>query len=136
MATRTKDQNTLSLGDWNALCDVCGFKFKSCDLKKRWDGYMVCKEDWEPKHPSLMYKAPKSEAGIPWSRSDDSGQQANGANTAVTKDGVTASTFPNAENTTATKQGFQPDSEATPDGLVEGDFFLNGEVESGTVSKA
>lgn len=136
MATRTKDQNTLSLGDWNALCDICGFKFKSCDLRKNSDGYMVCQDDWEPEHPADRYRAPIETTSIPWARSEDAAQQADGANTPVTKDGVAADTFPNAENTTATGQGFQPDSEATPDGLVEGDFFLNGEVESGTVSKA
>lgn len=37
----------LRLGDWNAICDVCGQKYKASQLMKRWDGLMVCKEDWE-----------------------------------------------------------------------------------------
>lgn len=39
------------LGDSNAICDTCGFKFKQSQLRKRWDGAMVCSKDWEPQHP-------------------------------------------------------------------------------------
>ena len=45
------------LGDSNAICDVCGFKKKQSQLKKRWDGAMVCSEDWESRHPQDMIKA-------------------------------------------------------------------------------
>ena len=38
-------------GDWNAICDECGKKFKASQLKLRWDGFMVCQRDWEPRHP-------------------------------------------------------------------------------------
>lgn len=41
----------LKLGDMNAVCDVCGFKYKMSQLRERWDGYLVCSEDWEPRHP-------------------------------------------------------------------------------------
>lgn len=37
----------LKLGQWNAICDRCGFKFKSGELKKDWQGLMVCKDDFE-----------------------------------------------------------------------------------------
>jgi len=33
-----------------AICDVCGFKFPAERIRQRWDGYMVCKDDWEPRH--------------------------------------------------------------------------------------
>lgn len=39
------------LGDSNAICDVCGWKYKQSQLRKRWDGAMVCSKDWEPRHP-------------------------------------------------------------------------------------
>jgi hypothetical protein len=39
------------LGDSNAICDVCGFKFKGSQLRKRWDGAMTCSKDWESRHP-------------------------------------------------------------------------------------
>lgn len=45
------------LGDSNAICDSCGFKFKQSQLKKRWDGAMVCSADWEPRHPQDSLKA-------------------------------------------------------------------------------
>jgi len=44
------------LGDSNAICDVCGFKFKHSQLRKRWDGAMVCRADWEPRHPQDSIK--------------------------------------------------------------------------------
>ena len=123
MVTRTKDQNTLSLGDYNALCDVCGFKFKSCDLKKRWDGYMVCKEDWESRHPSDFFRAPKEDTSVPWTRTDAA--ESGGTD-------IAGNTFPPTENTDATGIGTKPDSDA--DGLVEGNFLLNGEAVDETVS--
>lgn len=45
------------LGDSNAICDCCGFKFKQSALRKRWDGAMVCKADWEARHPQDMLQA-------------------------------------------------------------------------------
>jgi hypothetical protein len=45
------------LGDSNAICDCCGFKFKQSQLRKRWDGAMVCSADWEARHPQDMLKA-------------------------------------------------------------------------------
>lgn len=54
-------------GVWDVVCDVCGFKFKSDKLKERWDGLMVCKEDWETRHPQDFLR-PVKESTIPWSR--------------------------------------------------------------------
>ena len=70
MPTRTSDQNKYLHGAWNALCDICGFKFKSVDLKKRWDGMMCCKDDWEARHPSDTITTPKSESSPPWTRGE------------------------------------------------------------------
>lgn len=44
------------LGDSNGICDCCGFKFKHSQLRKRWDGAMVCRADWEPQHPQDSIK--------------------------------------------------------------------------------
>lgn len=38
-------------GDWNAICDVCGRKYKGSMLRQRWDGLMVCPDDFEQRHP-------------------------------------------------------------------------------------
>lgn len=45
------------LGDSNATCDCCGFKFKQSQLRKRWDGAMVCDADFEVRHPQDFIKA-------------------------------------------------------------------------------
>ena len=45
------------LGDSNAICDVCGFKHKQSQLRKRWDNAMVCSKDWEARHPQDLVKA-------------------------------------------------------------------------------
>lgn len=56
-------------GDWNAICDVCGERYKASELKKRWDGLMVCKYDWEPRHPQEQIRhVPKDPRPLPWTR--------------------------------------------------------------------
>lgn len=59
---------------WNAICDVCGFKYKNWQLKPRWDGLMVCKEDWEARQPLDMIKIPKDEQTVPWTRPETEDQ--------------------------------------------------------------
>lgn len=61
-------------GDWNAICDVCGFKFKNTALKKRWDGLMVCDEDWEQRHPQELIRPIADQNKLPWTRPEGSDQ--------------------------------------------------------------
>lgn len=57
-------------GDWNAICDICGFKFKASDLRLRWDGFRVCDKDFETRHPQdLPHRIPK-ETTPTWTRPD------------------------------------------------------------------
>jgi hypothetical protein len=58
-------------GEWKALCDSCGVEFKASQLRKRWDGFMVCDADWETRHIADFIKAPKPETPLPWTRPDD-----------------------------------------------------------------
>jgi hypothetical protein len=51
-------------GEWKVVCDVCGFQFPSGDVKKRWDGLIVCHNDWETRHPQDFLKV-KSETRTP-----------------------------------------------------------------------
>jgi hypothetical protein len=55
-------------GSWNTICDVCGSKFKAEDLKQRWDGLMVCKDDWEIRHPQELIRPIQDQAKLPWTR--------------------------------------------------------------------
>ena len=43
-------------GDRNAICECCGFKYKLSSLRKRWDGLLVCRKDWEPQHPQSLIR--------------------------------------------------------------------------------
>jgi hypothetical protein len=60
--------NHFTWGDWWAICDVCGFKHKSSELLKRWDGKMVCPKDMETRHPQDFARIPRTEKPIPWAR--------------------------------------------------------------------
>lgn len=55
-------------GQWNAICDRCGFKFKSGELKKDWQGLMVCDKDFETRHPQTLIKIPTEKAFPEWTR--------------------------------------------------------------------
>lgn len=63
-------------GAWNAICDVCGHKYKSTDLVKRWDGLMVCKGDWEPDHPQKYLRVREDNISLPWVRDQQEGLDA------------------------------------------------------------
>lgn len=43
-------------GTWATVCDVCGLRFPSDKLHKRWDGLMTCSKDWEQRHPQDFIK--------------------------------------------------------------------------------
>ena len=58
-------QNWLKLGDWNVVCDSCGRKFKASTMRKRWDGFLVCKDDFEVKHPQLSLKVHGDKQTVP-----------------------------------------------------------------------
>lgn len=62
--------NYYKSGSWNIICQVCGKKFKSDEIRKRWDGLLVCHSDYETRHildfikvrdddPSVPYVAPE-----------------------------------------------------------------------------
>ena len=61
-------RNYLRSGSWNAICDVCGLKFKSEQLRERWDGLMVCREDFELRHMQDFVQTPIERIAPPWVR--------------------------------------------------------------------
>jgi hypothetical protein len=56
---------------YNAICDVCGFQYKASELKKRWDGLMVCSDDYETRHPMDFYRVKNDFHPLPFIRSDN-----------------------------------------------------------------
>lgn len=59
---------TYKPGDWWAICDSCGRKFKASQLRKRWDGLMVCSEDWNPRQSLDFVRPNPDKITVPWTR--------------------------------------------------------------------
>ncbi len=57
-------------GQWNVICDSCGFEFKSSELRKRWDGLMVCEQDFELDHPQKHLRVHEDSSSVPWVRDE------------------------------------------------------------------
>jgi hypothetical protein len=57
-------------GQWLVICDVCGIKYHSSDLKERWDGLMCCRQDWNPRQPQDFVRGIPDPQAIPWGRPD------------------------------------------------------------------
>lgn len=58
----------LKLGDWNAVCYQCGLKFKASDLIRHWQGYWVCSDCFEPRHPQDFVRGIHDEQTPPWTQ--------------------------------------------------------------------
>lgn len=53
-------------GDWNAQCYRCGRKFKASTMRKQWQGFWVCQNDWEPRQPQDFVRAVPDNPAAPW----------------------------------------------------------------------
>jgi len=59
---------TYDSGQFNLYCDVCKRKIKAGEAKHRWDGFIVCPDDWEPRQPQDFVKAKIDKIMVPFSR--------------------------------------------------------------------
>lgn len=58
---------------YNAICDSCGWKRKSTEMRQRWDGLMVCRDTcWESRHPMDFYRTRNDTHKLPWTRPEPS----------------------------------------------------------------
>ena len=55
-------------GDYNAVCDICGGKFKASSMLKTWDGLYVCRQDWYPRQPLDFPVKLKEDPTPEWTR--------------------------------------------------------------------
>ena len=55
-------------GNWNVICDVCSKKIKASDAKQRWDGLIVCPDDYEHRHPQDYVRAKTDKITVPFTR--------------------------------------------------------------------
>lgn len=58
---------------YNVICDRCGFKYKNYQLRKEYDGFMVCygpetNKCWEPRHPQEFVKGVVDAHPLPFTR--------------------------------------------------------------------
>lgn len=60
----------LRVGDYNAICDVCGRKFKFSALRQKWDNTWACSADWEPRQPQDYLRGIPDNMSVPLSRPD------------------------------------------------------------------
>jgi len=51
---RQQPTNRYIPGDYLRNCDICDFTYLRSELKKNSDGLIVCRKDYEPKHPRLF----------------------------------------------------------------------------------
>ena len=61
-------------GTWNAICEVCGSRFKNDELLQRWDGRMVCRPDYEVRHSLDFIRSSQRELSVPWTRPEAADQ--------------------------------------------------------------
>ena len=57
-------------GQYNFICDQCGTKNKSKDMRKQWDGLIVCPRCFDKRHPQEFVKGVKDSQTVPISRPD------------------------------------------------------------------
>lgn len=61
-------KNHFISGEWNITCDVCSKKIKAHEAKQRWDGFIVCPEDYETRQPQDFVKAQVDKITVPFTR--------------------------------------------------------------------
>lgn len=61
-------RNTYKSGQWNTTCDVCSKKIKAEDAKQRWDGFIVCPDDFEERQPQDFVRARQDKISVPFTR--------------------------------------------------------------------
>lgn len=59
----------LALGDWNAVCSMCGRKRKASELQRNWQGMWRCPEHNEPRQPQDFVRAVPDVQTAPWVQS-------------------------------------------------------------------
>ena len=58
-------------GQWNVICDSCGWKKKSGEVRRRWDGLVVCADTcWETDHPQKYLRVRETGLSVPFIRDE------------------------------------------------------------------
>jgi len=62
------NRNYYESGGWNLICDICSIKYKAKKAKQRWDGFIVCPNCYEQRHPQDFVKSRQDKISVPFSR--------------------------------------------------------------------
>ncbi len=54
-----------SPGDFYRFCEVCGFRYLASETTKRWDNLIVCREDFETRHPQDFVRGRRDSQNVP-----------------------------------------------------------------------
>ena len=54
--------------EWNVTCDVCSKKIKASESRLRWDGFLVCIDDYEIRHEQDFVKSKQDQITVPYTR--------------------------------------------------------------------
>ncbi len=57
--------NSYRAGDYYVICDVCGFKIRASETRRRWDNLRVCTKDWESRHPQDFVRGRRDRQRVP-----------------------------------------------------------------------
>jgi hypothetical protein len=52
-------------GDYNVISDRDGGKYKRSECRKEWNGLLVHRDEWEPRHPQDFVKGVKDDMSVP-----------------------------------------------------------------------
>jgi hypothetical protein len=55
-------------GDWLAVCFRCGSVKLASTMRRQWQGYWVCPQHWETRHPQDFVKNVQDVQTVPWSQ--------------------------------------------------------------------
>jgi len=55
-------------GKWLIVCDVCGLEFYNDEVKERWDGSIVCEDDYEERHEQEFLRIHPERVDLPFTR--------------------------------------------------------------------
>ena len=61
-------KNYFISGEFNVTCDICSKKIKAHEAHHRWDGFIVCADDYEVRHEQDFVKAKTDKLTVPFQR--------------------------------------------------------------------
>lgn len=57
-------------GDYNVICDICGFKYKASETRLQWNNLLTCGKCYEERHPQDYVRGIRDDPTVPIARPD------------------------------------------------------------------